>query len=74
LKWFKNLFGKSEQISDGSLEIIQTKFNNFLEVLHNNNMVLKNISDMEEKLQGEYLFDLNYIRTTVSEIRKALLP
>jgi len=73
LKWFKNLFGKSEQISDGSLEIIQTKFNNFLEVLHNNNMVLKNISDMEEKLQGEYLFDLNYIRTTVSEIRKGVI-
>ncbi|UCC79525.1 MAG: hypothetical protein JSW64_14865 [Candidatus Zixiibacteriota bacterium] len=73
MKWFKNLVGKSEQISDKSLEIIQIKFNNFLEILHNNNAVLKNISDMEEKLQGEYLFDLNYIRSTVSEIRKGVV-
>ncbi len=73
MKRLKNLFGKSEKISDRSIEIIQAKFNNFLEVLHNNNMVLKNISDMEEKLQGEYLFDLNYIRSTVSEIRKGVV-
>jgi pyruvate,water dikinase len=35
-------------------------------------MVLKDISDMEEKLQGEYLFDLNYIRTLLAEIRKGV--
>jgi pyruvate,water dikinase len=73
VQWFKNLVGKSEQISDGSLDIIQSKFNNFLEILHNNNTVLKNVSDMEEKLQGEYLFDLNYIRSSVSEIRKGVV-
>lgn len=72
MKWVKNLFVKSEQISDHSLDIIQAKFNNFLEILHNNNTALKNISDMEEKLQGEYLFDLNYIRTLVAEIRKGV--
>lgn len=72
MKWVKNLFGKSEHVSDHSLDIIQAKFNNFLEVLHNNNTALKNISDMEEKLQGEYLFDLNYIRTLVAEIRKGV--
>ncbi|UCE66478.1 MAG: hypothetical protein JSU85_00255 [Candidatus Zixiibacteriota bacterium] len=73
MKWFKNLVGKPEQISDRSLEIIQIKFNNFLEILHNNNAVLKNVSDMEEKLQGEYLFDLNYIRSLVSEIRRGVI-
>jgi pyruvate,water dikinase len=73
MKWFKNLVGKSGQVSDGSMEVIQAKFNNFLEILHNNNAVLKNVSDIEEKLQGEYLFDLNYIRSTVSEIRKGVL-
>jgi pyruvate,water dikinase len=72
MKWVKNLFVKSEQVSDRSLDIIQAKFDNFLEILHNNNMVLKNISDMEEKLQGEYLYDLNYIRTEVAEIRKGV--
>ena len=72
MKWVKNLFGKSEHVSDHSLDIIQAKFNNFLEILHNNNTALKNISDMEEKLQGEYLFDLNYIRTLVAEIRKGV--
>jgi pyruvate,water dikinase len=72
MKWIKDLFGKSELDSDRSLDIIQARFNNFLEVLHHNNIVLKNISDMEEKLQGEYLFDLNYIRSRVSEIRKGV--
>ena len=52
MKWFKNLKGKSEEIPDKSLDIIQAKFNNFLDILHNNNTVLKDISDLEEKLQG----------------------
>jgi len=72
MKWFKNLRGISEEIPEKSLDIIQAKFNNFLDILHNNNTVLKNISDLEEKLQGEYLFDLNYIRTLVAEIRKGV--
>jgi len=47
---------------DSSLKAIQDNFAVFLELLDTNNNVLEVMSDMEEKAQGDYLFDVNYIR------------
>jgi len=72
MKWFDDLFRKKEILSDESLIIIQKKFKFFLNLLHNNYFVLRHLSDIEEKLQGEYLFDLNYVRSVLSEIRTGM--
>jgi len=51
------------------LQAFQDKFSVFLDLLDRNNYVLEIMSDMEEKAQGEYLFDINYIRNSLSAIR-----
>ncbi|MFC1848981.1 PEP/pyruvate-binding domain-containing protein [candidate division CSSED10-310 bacterium] len=49
--------------ADVTYRIIREKFTHFQTLLEYNNQVLKTIADLEEKSQGEYLFDLNYIRS-----------
>jgi pyruvate,water dikinase len=44
------------------------KYAHFQELLAANNQVLSLMADMEEKLSGDYLFDLQYIRATVSQL------
>ncbi len=73
MNWFSGLFKKSQKQSSSALQSIQENFANFLAILDNNNRVLKNISDMEEKSQGEYLFDINYIRSSIAEVRSGVL-
>jgi pyruvate,water dikinase len=51
------------------LRSVQQRFASFLFLLDANNRVLKLLSDLEEKAQGEQLYDLSYIRSAVSEIR-----
>ena len=57
---------KGEAASDYTLQSVQVKFSKFLDILDNNNEVLKIISDMEEKSLGDYLFDINYIRSRLA--------
>ena len=68
---FRNLFQKKH--NDESLHTallqMQGKFKNFMSILESNNKVLKLISDMEEKSQGDYLFDINYLTKNISEIK-----
>jgi len=52
------------------LQAIREKFEHFHALLDLNNRVLHLISDMEEKAQGEFLFDMNYIRQSILELRK----
>ncbi|MBU4259719.1 MAG: phosphoenolpyruvate synthase [Proteobacteria bacterium] len=40
----------------------------FKKLLSANNTVLEIMADMEEKLSGEYIFDMNYIRTSCSKL------
>lgn len=54
------------------LQAVRSKFAAFLSLLEVHNQVMSAISDMEEKSQGEYLFDLNYIRTRLAEIRNGI--
>jgi pyruvate,water dikinase len=69
MRWFRNLFRTEREESKPGLKIIQDKFSSFLELLETNNKVLKAISDMEEKSQGDFLFDLNYVRSSLNEVR-----
>jgi pyruvate,water dikinase len=67
-KWLSSILREPRR-KKSTLKTVQDKFTDFLDILDNNNRVLKIIGDMEEKSQGEYLFDVNYIRSSLSEIR-----
>ncbi len=47
-------------------------FDLFKDVLDCNNRALETITDMGEKLGGDYLFDINYIRKAYSQLRNDL--
>ena len=68
---FRNLFQKkhNDESLQSALLQMQGKFKNFMSILESNNKVLKLISDMEEKSQGDYLFDINYLKKSISEIK-----
>jgi len=60
----RNVGGDSEAV----LAQLLGKFSHFVGLLECNSQTLKTISDMEEKAQGEYLFDINYIRASYNEV------
>lgn len=68
MNWLRNLFGRSRD-SIEELQLIKHKFDHFRRLLDRNNRALKILSDMEEKAQGEYLFDINYIRSSLAELQ-----
>lgn len=72
MSWFRNLFGGSLDSAQGGVKSIRDKFRHFLSLLEENNRVLKVISDMEEKAQGDFLFDINYIRFSLVESRRGI--
>jgi pyruvate,water dikinase len=47
-------------------------FDRFKKVLDGNNRALEAITDMGEKLGGDYLFDINYIKKAYSQLRNDL--
>jgi pyruvate,water dikinase len=74
MKWLRGLLSKNlGRAPEDSLRSLQEKFARFLDILENNNAVLGLVSDMEEKSQGEYLFDINYIRSSLDKIRSGVL-
>ena len=70
MKWLPWIWQK-ERRRDGrsALRLVQRRFAHFLSLLDANNRVLKLFSDFEEKAHGDFLFDINYIRSTLAEIR-----
>lgn len=64
----KNILGQKKYQSTKLLNEIQQKFLSFLNILDTNNQILKKIADLEEKSQGEYLFDINYISSSLETI------
>lgn len=62
----------SQDAAEEVLKQVREKFRHFQELLENNSRSLKIISDMEEKRQGEYLFDTNYIRNNLTLLRSAM--
>lgn len=73
MPWLRRIFGSDQDrqahSAPAGLQSIQQKFGSFLTLLDRNNQVLKIMGDMEEKSQGEYLFDITYIRRSLDEIR-----
>lgn len=49
---------------------LATKYAHFQRLLSANNQVLSLMADMEEKLSGDYLFDLQYIRASIQQLRQ----
>jgi len=47
---------------------LQGRFDSFRSLLESNNRVLGAISDLEEKVHGEFRFDLSYIHASLGEI------
>jgi pyruvate,water dikinase len=53
-------------------EEFKAVFDRFKKVLDSNNRALETITDMGEKLGGDYLFDVNYIKKAYSNLRNEL--
>src|SRR4030043_1274052 len=49
-----------------SREQLQKKYLYFLKMLSETNVVRMIMADMEEKLSGDYLFDMHYIRSNLN--------
>lgn len=69
---FRDPRKSSRPKEDSALDAVRSKFAAFLALLERHHQAMTIISDMEEKSQGEYLFDLNYIRTSVAQIRNCV--
>lgn len=58
-----------EKVQDNTAkEAMKAKYQAFQNLLSTNNQVLELMADLEEKLSGEYLFDMHYIKTNVQLI------
>ena len=73
MKWFRPIFDAGHREMDGDFLALQDRFASFLALLEKNNQVLTVIADMEEKAQGDHLFDANYIRASVADIRSGVV-
>ena len=69
MKWLPWIWQKEKGESDDALQIVQQRFAHFLNLLDANNRVLKLFGDIEEKGSGDYLFDVNYIHSSLAELR-----
>jgi pyruvate, water dikinase len=54
--------------TDQSTVGLEERYAHFQRLLQANNQVLTLMADMEEKLSGEFLFDFEYIRSTVQKL------
>jgi len=69
MRWPPWVSAKDRRRYDAWLRSVRERFVSFLTLLDANNRILKLLSDLEEKAQGDHLYDLSYIRSTVAEIR-----
>ncbi|MFC2171308.1 PEP/pyruvate-binding domain-containing protein [Acidobacteriota bacterium] len=72
MKPFQRLSKKGRVESDASLEAVQRKFLSFLNVLETNHEVLKVLADLEEKSHGASPFDIQYLRSSLRDIRSGV--
>ena len=63
----KKYFKKKSPGMDGKLPV-RVVFNRFRQVLDSNNRSLEIMADMGDKLGGNYIFDINYIKKSYSEL------
>jgi len=72
IKFFDKSSKNDEQENDPALIAVKVKFGHFLSLLDQNNMVLRTISELEEKSHGRRLFDIEYILENLETIRVGL--
>lgn len=58
---------------NGIEKTFRKKYSAFQKLLSNNNKVLSIMADLEEKVSGEYLFDMTYIRSNLDKILEGTL-
>jgi pyruvate,water dikinase len=69
MAWLRWLGRDSDGGTPAELLAIQRTFGTFTALLDANKRVLEVIADLEEKAQGEHLFDVAYIRSRRAELR-----
>jgi pyruvate, water dikinase len=69
--WLQKRVNKQD-VADNSLEELKNRFNLFRTLLDTNNTILQIIGDMEEKAQGEFLFDYAYIRENLDQLNSSI--
>lgn len=67
---FRRFFKKKPS---GANAFAQEIFKKFLSVLNANNRALETITDIGEKLSGDYLFDRSYLETIVVKLNKDMI-
>ncbi len=67
----RNYFAQKKIGPDGKIPV-RVVFNRFRQVLDTNNRALEIMADMGDKLGGNYIFDINYIRKSYSELSDAV--
>jgi pyruvate,water dikinase len=65
---FDRIVGLFRRGDGTDLNRFRTLFDKFQGILTCNNRVLEIISELEDKLSGEYIFDINYLRASVDEL------
>lgn len=68
---FKTKAKKNEEKERLKL-LLKEKYSYFQNVLNKNNYVLSLMADLEEKLSGEYLFDMHYLKSNVKSITEGV--
>jgi pyruvate,water dikinase len=69
MSWFRRFLRDRDEERAAALAEVQRRFSAFLALLDGNKRVLQVIADLEEKSQGEHLFDVNYIRASLGTLR-----
>jgi len=67
---WKDTFRRREKAH--AVEALRERLGQFRELVDKNNQVLELIADAGEKLGGEYIFDIQYLRTFAGEIETAV--
>jgi pyruvate,water dikinase len=67
LNIFRRKVAAPQPVSDDE-QMFKERYFYFKKLLFENNTVLETMSDMEEKLSGEYIFDMNYVRTSCNKL------
>lgn len=69
LSFIKSLFPYKRSAHESFPEL----FMHFQEILENNNRAMEVMTDMNDKLSGQYVFDGKYLEDSVAEIEKTIL-
>lgn len=72
IQWFDHSKHDSRQDAAFLLKRFRTNFDHFLDLLEKNNQLLRIMAEMEERAQGNVLFEVNFIRNSVSQICRGI--